>query len=618
MDIKNILKNKSQYRKKYISALFILTILIVVYFLHILYEIQQLRDFTTAIDMAGQQRTNVIRMTLNAGGYAFAESEDSKQKILKFLTRYINEFETDFAHLTGKDSKMFSKNITDIINKYYLENDGEQLENLNNYLDIMKGIRDRESDVDLYTNNELINILSRINEGSINVVDKPVKLLGIELANKIKKLSIIDTVYLSLFLIALASTIVLIFYPMEKSILSQEDKLRAKIKELFRKQEYAADSIARYKTIVDTAPVGIFVYDANKNKFKDSNKKLLQLLKLQPSEILIKNFLSVSASEQTNGTSGELNKKYINEVKQDKELTIEWTYKDKDGKDFPCEVHLSRLPSKDGFYIQGYVTDITERKSMEYKLIKVNNELMLANMAKINFLSTMSHELRTPLNSIIGFANVLKDKEVGPLNLEQEEYCIEIENNGQQLLTIINDILDIAKIDSGTIDIKPSSVNLKLLLEGCVKKIQGFSNAKTKKFSLVYGPGIDNVLLDNLRIEQVVMNLLSNAIKFTGDNGKISMNVNIEDNKIFIKVQDNGVGIPESKISTIFRAFEQADNSLTRKYNGTGLGLAIVKRIISLHKGDISVISKENEGTCFTIKLPYVKAEDNLDQKNIA
>lgn len=230
-------------------------------------------------------------------------------------------------------------------------------------------------------------------------------------------------------------------------------------------------------------------------------------------------------------------------------------------------------------------------------------EAQVANMLKSAFLANMSHELRTPLNSIIGFTGILLQKLPGELNSEQERMLTIIQNSSRHLLALINDVLDISKIEAEQLELKLSEVNLQASLEKVVSLVS--LQAKEKGLDLKLEMKTKNLFIkvDQRRFEQVLLNLLINAIKFT-DKGFVRLICKQEGNILRITVQDTGIGIPKDKFDVIFAAFQQIDTGLNRKYEGTGLGLSISQKLIRLMGGDITIESEIDKGTSFHICLP--------------
>ena len=249
---------------------------------------------------------------------------------------------------------------------------------------------------------------------------------------------------------------------------------------------------------------------------------------------------------------------------------------------------------------------LREREEFEKKLIVANKVIESANKAKSEFLSVMSHELRTPLNAVIGFSEVLIDGNYGALNEKQKEYIIDILTSGRHLLSLINDVLDISKVEAGKMEFKLEEVNVKFVVDSSLLMIK--EKAKAHNIELIenISENIGNVMADEKRMKQIMYNLLSNAIKFTPDGGKIGVEVEKNNNnEILFVVWDTGIGIEEKDKSKIFAEFKQIDSELSRKHIGTGLGLSLTKKLIELHGGKIWFESAgKDKGTKFSFTLP--------------
>jgi PAS domain S-box-containing protein len=254
--------------------------------------------------------------------------------------------------------------------------------------------------------------------------------------------------------------------------------------------------------------------------------------------------------------------------------------------------------------------DITERKKMERDLHDKNLELLNAARAKNSFLANMSHELRTPLNGIIGFSEILADGLSGEVNPEQKEYLGDILNSAQHLLQLINDVLDLAKVESGKIELHPEAFSVPKAIEQVCSV--AYPLVQKKKIQLVktLDPKVDLVTLDEKRFKQILYNLFSNAIKFTDPSGRVEIIIATKDETHFIlSVKDTGIGIKPEGLKRLFKEFEQLDEGTTRRYQGTGLGLALTRKIVEAQGGVIEVTSEFGKGTTFTATLPFTWQE---------
>jgi len=240
---------------------------------------------------------------------------------------------------------------------------------------------------------------------------------------------------------------------------------------------------------------------------------------------------------------------------------------------------------------------------------------------KDEFLANMSHELRTPLNAILGLSESLLEQTPGPVNEKQHKYLGTINESGRHLLELINDILDLAKIESGQIKLDPGRVNIDTVCETSLRMIKQLAQKKNQTVEVEIEKDIGHVWADERRLKQMMVNLLSNAVKFTPEGGKLGLKVgvNYREAQLLITIWDHGIGIREEDLKRLFQPFVQLDSSLSRESSGTGLGLALVAEMARLHGGSVSVSSQPGQGSQFTILLPWdpaVKA-DTLDKLKV-
>ncbi|PKN78603.1 MAG: sensor histidine kinase [Candidatus Cloacimonetes bacterium HGW-Cloacimonetes-1] len=240
------------------------------------------------------------------------------------------------------------------------------------------------------------------------------------------------------------------------------------------------------------------------------------------------------------------------------------------------------------------------------KLEEAMEKAQEADYLKSAFLATMSHELRTPLNSIIGFTGIMLQELAGPLTEEQHKQMTIVQNNSRHLLALINEILDLSKIEAGQFDLDYSKFMLNVSIVKSLKLVQPLANRKGLYLRFHSDDDLGMIYGDQRRLEQIILNLLSNAIKFT-QHGSVSIATTKRNDEYEISVSDTGIGIKPEQLSDIFLPFSQIDNGLARKYDGTGLGLSICSKLINLMGGAISVESVHGEGSTFSIKLPQRK-----------
>ncbi|MBE9183125.1 GAF domain-containing protein [Oculatella sp. LEGE 06141] len=231
-----------------------------------------------------------------------------------------------------------------------------------------------------------------------------------------------------------------------------------------------------------------------------------------------------------------------------------------------------------------------------------------ANRAKSEFLAHMSHELRTPLTGILGFSNLLLKQVFGPLNSKQVQYVEGITACGQHLLDLINDLLDLSKIEAGKEELFLEPIVVQEMCEACIAMIKELAHSRGLDLLLTIDPTLNLCMADKRRLKQILSNLLSNAVKFT-EVGSVRLEVHQRDETIQFAVIDTGIGIAEADQVKLFQSFQQIDGGLARKYEGSGLGLVLARKLAQLHGGDISIQSELGKGSCFTLSLPAATVE---------
>jgi PAS domain S-box-containing protein len=285
----------------------------------------------------------------------------------------------------------------------------------------------------------------------------------------------------------------------------------------------------------------------------------------------------------------------------------------KDGTEFAIEISLSPLETEDGVLVSSAIRDITERKQLEalaarrksHELEEENRQMQEANRLKSEFLANMSHELRTPLNAIIGFSELMFKGKVGAVSDDHKEYLGDILNSSRHLLQLINDVLDLAKVESGKMEFRPESFELRKVVGEVRDILRGLAAAKRIRVDTQIDPRLGVVSLDPVKLKQVLYNYLSNALKFTPDVGKVTLRVTLEAPERFrIEVQDTGIGVRREDMHRLFVEFQQLDAGSAKKYPGTGLGLALTKRIVEAQGGQVGVRSDPGEGSTFWAVLP--------------
>jgi PAS domain S-box-containing protein len=285
----------------------------------------------------------------------------------------------------------------------------------------------------------------------------------------------------------------------------------------------------------------------------------------------------------------------------------------KDGSNFPVEISLSPVKSEEGFRVTAVIRDITERKRTEAQIREMqqtytrelelrNQQVERANQLKSEFLASMSHELRTPLHTIIGFSELLAEQLEGPLNPKQARFIDHIHKDSQHLLSLINDILDISKIESGRLVLRREAFDIAGVLEETLSSIRPQAAMK----SIAIGTSLSvptAVFADRLRIKQILFNLLSNAVKFTPEGGRIQVEGRLDGDFLEMSVCDTGVGIPQEQHEAVFDKFYQVGSTTKGVREGTGLGLAITRTLVAEHGGQIRLESEPGKGSRFTFTI---------------
>ncbi|MBL4889357.1 MAG: response regulator, partial [Candidatus Lindowbacteria bacterium] len=262
------------------------------------------------------------------------------------------------------------------------------------------------------------------------------------------------------------------------------------------------------------------------------------------------------------------------------------------------------------------VETVAERERIDKERLaeirNMNEELQHASKMKSHFLATMSHELRTPMNSIIGYSDLLLDGIDGELNPDQTEDVQSVLRSAEHLLTLINDVLDLSKIEAGHMKVDLSEIRIQDAVQEVMDQVSPILKEKKLLSEVKYIDENVVVLADYDRLRQILLNLISNALKFT-DTGSITVRVMKDDEFGIFSVEDTGVGVPEEYLKSIFEEFQQVDGATTRKHGGTGLGLTIVRRLVELMDGTVSVSSQLGSGSIFHVKLPLAHPREMRD-----
>lgn len=294
----------------------------------------------------------------------------------------------------------------------------------------------------------------------------------------------------------------------------------------------------------------------------------------------------------------------------------------KDGSTFPVEISLSPVKFEEGFRVSAIIRDVSERRLVEEQLraaqaahtegLSARNrelethsqEVERANHLKDEFLSGMSHELRTPLHTIIGFTELLEEELEGPLNEKQHRFVRHIHKDSHHLLALINDVLDLSKIEAGRLELQLEQFSLIEAVEETVSSMRQRGAMKSIEIESIAPASLD-IHADRLRIRQILYNLLNNAVKFTPEGGRVWVEVIGHQDHITVSVADTGVGIPLAEQASVFDKFYQVGQRQAGGQEGTGLGLAITQRLVEEHGGSISLQSEPGNGSRFTFTIPF-------------
>jgi PAS domain S-box-containing protein len=270
----------------------------------------------------------------------------------------------------------------------------------------------------------------------------------------------------------------------------------------------------------------------------------------------------------------------------------------KDGVEFPIEISLSPLETEEGTLVSSAIRDVTERKRVEQAVLE-------ANRMKSEFLANMSHELRTPLNAIIGFSELLFEGKVPHESPHHSEFLGDILTSARHLLKLINDILDLSKVEAGKLEFQPEPVELATVVREVVTILRGTAESKRIEIETTIDEKLGTVVLDPARLKQVLYNYVSNALKFTHGGGRVAIRARALDATWFrIEIEDTGIGIEPADVPRLFAEFQQLDAGASKKHQGTGLGLALTKRLAESQGGSVGVASVPGKGSVFHAILP--------------
>jgi PAS domain S-box-containing protein len=277
----------------------------------------------------------------------------------------------------------------------------------------------------------------------------------------------------------------------------------------------------------------------------------------------------------------------------------------RDGSPFWVEAHAAIVNWNGEAASLSWLNDISRRKAIEAELVRSKDAAEFANRTKTEFLANMSHELRTPLNAVLGFSEIIGRGMFGPIAAKYVEYANDIHRSGEHLLALVNDVLDLAKLEAGKLELCESDVSLHELVDECLLLLRNQALEGGVLLRSELSPDLPLLRADGRAVKQLLLNFLSNAVKFTQAGGQVTVRADARPGRgPSLSVSDTGIGMSEGDIAVALSPFGQVDSKLARKHQGTGLGLPICKSLMELHGGDLTVTSGPNEGTTLTARFP--------------
>lgn len=401
------------------------------------------------------------------------------------------------------------------------------------------------------------------------------------------------------------------------------------ITERTRTERALRASEERYRQIVDNAPVGIF-RSTVEGRFLTANARIAQLFGYGTPEEMTRSIADIA--EQIFVKPEQRRAILERAIKARGSVSAEVEYRRADGSTFLANLYMRAVRDESDRVLcnEGFVEDITERRRAEEALRRsheeleqrvsqrtaelsaANERLQELDRLKSQFLASMSHELRTPMNSIIGFTSLLKQGLTGPINEEQKHQLGIVQSSARHLLTLINDLLDVSRIESGRADLQRAEFEFAEVAEEVVRIMLPLAGQKGLSITADTQPSSIRMTSDRKRNFQVLLNLVNNAVKFT-EHGSVTVTVRVADGNLTVAVRDTGIGIKAEHLAMLFEAFRQVDGSAKKVYEGTGLGLYLCRKLLGLMGGAIRAESSYGEGSCFAYTVPLELPVERLD-----
>ncbi|MCW5803688.1 MAG: response regulator [Deltaproteobacteria bacterium] len=371
----------------------------------------------------------------------------------------------------------------------------------------------------------------------------------------------------------------------------------------------------RYRTGFAVTPEPLLTYDLAQRRIIDANDAAQRMYRRTLEELRELPFLSLSAPVQSDGRpAAEYAADNLARAMTGERVTIPWLML-VEGEIIPTEISMIQLPTQAGNLARVQIVDLRERMKMEAMrrrsadLELQNRRIQEANRLKSEFLANMSHELRTPLNAIIGFAELLHDGQVDAASPQHKEFLGDILTSGRHLLQLVNDVLDLAKVEAGKLEFRPEPIDIRKSLVEVAAILRTTAAGKRIRLEIEVDPALAEdkrgIVLDPSRFKQVAYNYLSNALKFTANGGRVIARIGPEgDSNLRFEVEDNGIGISANDVGRLFSEFQQLDAGAAKRHQGTGLGLALTRRIVEAQGGSVGVNSAVGTGSTFHAILP--------------